>query len=131
MLTANQATFAIQLLPFYDDFLFMDFGGFISTDLPCTQKTVNYINNLLIVNCWYPYTIEGNNYTLNLTLDTKFFTNGSKVSVTLPASGMNAKLTSDGNYNMYYPLNIMVIVLDAIAIIVLLLTCITERMIGV
>jgi hypothetical protein len=109
----------------------MDFGGYISTDLPCDTRKVNYINNLLMVYCWYSSTIEGNNYTLNLTLDSKFFTNGSKVSISLPASGMNAKLTYDSNSNLSTPMQYMVILLDAIAIIILFISCVTERMIGV
>ena len=131
VLSANQALFAIDLQPYYSDYLFMDFGGFVSTNLPCDSKQLSYLNNLLMFNCWYPSTIEGNTYTLNLTLDSKFFTNGSKISITLPASGMNAKLTYDSNYALNSPLSLMVIVLDVIAIIVFFVSAVTERMIGV
>lgn len=109
----------------------MDFGGLVSTDLPCNQIKTNYINDLLMVYCQYPYTIEGKSYTLNLTLDTKFFTNGSTVSIKLPASGMNAKLTYDSNYSLSNSLSIIVLILDVVAIITLIATSITERMIGV
>jgi hypothetical protein len=44
---------------------------------------------------------------------------------------MNAKLTYDSNYVLNGPLSIIVVILDVVAIIVLLLSSITERMIGV
>jgi hypothetical protein len=53
------------------------------------------------------------------------------MKIKLPAVGMNAKLTYDTNYSMSFPLSVLVIILDVFAIIVLFVTCITERMIGV
>jgi uncharacterized Tic20 family protein len=44
---------------------------------------------------------------------------------------MNAKLTFDANYSLNFPLSMLVIVLDVIAIIIFIISCITERMIGV
>lgn len=109
----------------------MDFGGFTTTNMPCSSILTNYLNNLLIIKCIYTSTIEGNNYTMNLTLDTKFFVNGSKITINLPASGMNAKLTYDSNYKLTPVLDIVIVILDVIAVIALLISCITERMIGV
>lgn len=109
----------------------MNFATYLSTDMPCSKVYTKYSGGLLIVSCDYTQTVETYSYTLNLTLDSKFFSNTSKITITLPASGMNAKLTYDNNYKMTYPLEIIVIILDVIAIVVMFITSITERMIGV
>lgn len=44
---------------------------------------------------------------------------------------MNAKLTYDSNNSVNYPLEVVVIVLDALAVLVLFISCISERMIGI
>ncbi len=44
---------------------------------------------------------------------------------------MNAKLTYDYNNSINYPLEIIVIVLDVLAIIVMFASCVSERMIGI
>ena len=64
-------------------------------------------------------------------MDQKYFTNTSYLSVTVPASGMNAKLTYDDNNGLYRIKNITLIVLSGLAIIFVFISTITERMIGV
>lgn len=63
-------------------------------------------------------------------LDPTLFYN-SKLSVSIPASGMNAKLTYDANNTVNKPLEIIVIILDVLAIIVMFASCVSERMIGI
>lgn len=53
------------------------------------------------------------------------------VSTTIPASGMNAKLTYDSLNSAHQPLEIIVIVLCVLALIVMMLTSVSERMIGI
>jgi len=57
VVNANQAEFGIRLSPYYSYFETMNFANFISTTLPCTKLSTRYSQNLLIVNCDYPYTI--------------------------------------------------------------------------
>lgn len=55
-------------------------------------------------------------------LDPSIFYN-SKLYLQIPASGMNGKLTYDYANNVNYPMEIIVIILDVIAIIVMFLSC--------
>lgn len=71
--------------------------------MPCNNMTVKYQSPLLIVNCDYNKTIEGDTYPLTLTFDNKFF-NNTPATLSIPTSGMNAKLTLDSNYAMTFPL---------------------------
>lgn len=67
---------------------------------------------------------------MTLNLDPKYFYNKT-LSIKIPTSGMNAKLTYDSFNQINYPMEIIVIVLDVLAIIVLFLSAISERMIGI
>lgn len=67
---------------------------------------------------------------MTLNLDPKYFYNKT-LSIKIPTSGMNAKLTYDSVNQINYPMEIIVIVLDVLAIIVLFLSAISERMIGI
>lgn len=66
-----------------------------------------------------------------MQLDPNIFYNAN-VSVTIPASGMNAKLTYDSANDTNFPLEIIVIILDVLALVVLLASAgFSERMIGI
>lgn len=108
----------------------MDFIKFMNTSLPCVSTSSVYRGGLLILYCSYPHTIEGGSYPVTINLDPSLFKN-SQVSLVVPTSGMNAKLTYDSNYQANYPLDVIVIILDVLAVIVLFASSVTERMIGV
>jgi hypothetical protein len=78
----------------------------------------------------YNSTIEGNTYDFTLTLDPNYVYN-TTLTVVIPASGMNAKLTYDKYNSLNHPLEIIVIVLVCFALIAMFCSCITERMIGI
>lgn len=63
-------------------------------------------------------------------MDPNVFYN-TTLNVQIPASGMNAKLTYDSANSVNYPFEIIVIVLDVLAIIIMFASCISERMIGI
>ena len=66
-----------------------------------------------------------------MQLDPNVFYDTS-VSATIPASGMNAKLTYDELNESNFPLEVIVIILDVLALAVLLVSAgISERMIGI
>ncbi len=69
--------------------------------MPCTSgKTIGMQGQYLVFTCPYTESIEGSTYSLSLRMDQNFFTNSSYLTISIPASGMNAKLTYDNNYNM-------------------------------
>lgn len=59
------------------------------------------------------------------------FLNNSYLYATIPAVGMNAKLTYDNNYGLNNIQNILVILVSVYAVFLLFLSTISERMIGV
>lgn len=67
---------------------------------------------------------------MKLKLDPNVFYN-TTLNVQIPASGMNAKLTYDANNTINYPMEVIVIVLDVLAIVVMFASCVSERMIGI
>ena len=90
----------------------------MSHDVPADEYNATYEDGMLILDFAYTRTIEGEDFTASFTFDPDIFYN-TTVSVAIPASGMNAKLTYDSNTSLYEPLGIIVIVLDLLAIIVL------------
>jgi hypothetical protein len=72
----------------------------------------------------YNKTIEGDTYDISVTLDPNIFHN-TVLSTSIPTSGMNAKLTYDSLNSMNYPMQIVVIVLDCLAILIMFATCIS------
>lgn len=64
-------------------------------------------------------------------MDTFYYLNNSYLYATIPALGMNAKLTFDRNYGMNNIANILVIAISVYAVILMFISTISERMIGV
>jgi len=64
-------------------------------------------------------------------MDNFYYLNNSYLYATIPALGMNAKLTYDSNYGMNNFANILVIAISVYAVILMFLSTISERMIGV
>lgn len=137
-LTANRAVFAIKLSPYYAAYDLINFENVATTDLPCTSISYGYASQVLSITCDYSTTIEGKTYTLTLDLSSKFYSavrllqTGVSVTVSLPASGMNAKLTYDSSSTRTnQPFQVLLIVLDVLALIVLGVSMASERLIGV
>ena len=64
-------------------------------------------------------------------MDNGYFTSTSFVSASLPASGMNAKLTYDSTTHLYSFKKGLVIAVSILAVILLFPPMVSERMIGV
>ena len=64
-------------------------------------------------------------------MDQRYFTSKSFLTATLPASGMNAKLTYDSDTDLYWYKDVLVIIVAALAFAIALASMVTERMIGV
>ena len=58
-------------------------------------------------------------------MDQRYFTSLSFLTATLPASGMNAKLTYDSNNNLYDFQDILIIILAAAAVAVAFISVIS------
>lgn len=128
--TANRMQVGIKFSPSYSQLSLINFKQYLSTNVPYTNMNQTFADGVLLLEFDYNRTIEAEFFDLNLTLDPNIFYN-SKLSVQIPASGMNAKLTYDSNNTVNYPLEIVVYVLDALAVLVLFISCISERMIGI
>lgn len=103
----------------------------MTTDVPNTGYKTTYSDNGLVTILYnYNQTIQGNTYSVKITLDPNYFHN-TILSTSIPASAMNAKLTYDSYNQINYPMKIVVIILDCVAIIVMFLSCVSERMIGI
>ena len=109
------------------------FTTYLTTDMPCTTSgiTTKIDRNYLVFECPYTQTVEGNTYSLSLQMDQRYFTSSSYLSATLPASGMNAKLTYDSNTSLYTFENILVMIVAVVSVLFALISVISERMIGV
>lgn len=59
------------------------------------------------------------------------FLSNSYLYAMIPALGMNAKLTLDSNYGMSNIASVLVIIISVYAVILMFVTTISERMIGV
>ena len=104
----------------------------IVTSMPCSTKNSTYFtHNYLVFRCPYTRTVEGESFSLSSQLDQRYFTSSSYLTVTLPASGMNAKLTLDTNTALYQFNRPLVYVIVGSALLVALLSVLCERMIGV
>jgi len=75
--------------------------------------------------------MEGNTYNFTLQMDSFYYMNNSYLYATIPALGLNAKLTYDSNYRMNNIAKILVITISVYALILMFITTISERMIGV
>jgi hypothetical protein len=64
-------------------------------------------------------------------MDNFYYINNSYLYATIPALGMNAKLTYDNNYRMNKIADILVIAISVYAIILMFISTVSERMIGV
>jgi cysteine-rich repeat protein len=102
ILTENAAEFGFSLSPYYSAYSTMNFSSLLTTNMPCTTgKSIHMDELFLVFKCPYTESIEGNSYSLSLQMDQRFFTTASYLSATLPASGMNAKLTFDSSMTAY------------------------------
>ena len=103
--------------------------------MPCsTSMIVKYDSedsDYILFDCPYTEAVEGNTYSMTLQMDQKYFTSTSYLTASLPASGMNAKLTYDSTNGGNKVKGILVIVAVGLALLVLILSTASERMIGV
>ena len=102
-LDSNKVEFGIGLSTYFTNFNYMMFDTHVTTDLPCISGglALRMDRNYLVLECDYSQTIEGNSYSLSLQMDQQYFTSLSYLTATLPASGMNGKLTYDNNTYLY------------------------------
>ena len=130
VLTGNIMKVGIKIEPKYDQFTQINFKDYFTSDVPSTNYNATYVDGLLILDFEYDRTIEGEDFTALMVLNPAIFYNAN-VAVAIPASGMNAQLTYDSYYQANYPLQIIVIVLDVLAVLVLFASVLSERMIGI
>lgn len=101
--------------------------------MPCINggPSLSHDGTYLLIYCEYNQSIEGNTFNFTLQMDTFYYLNSSHLYATIPALGMNAKLTYDNNYGMNNIQNILVMLVSILAILILFISTISERMIGV
>ena len=122
----NAVEIALKLQPPNTVYKTLNWAINVITDLPCVNGADIYHNGEhLIVNCIYSQALEGNTYNFSLQMDNYYYLNNSYLYATVPALGMNAKLTYDSNYGMNNIQNILVIVVSVYAVVLMFVSTIS------
>ena len=127
VLDQNKVQIALILSPENTYYTSLNWKINIQSNLSCINggPEINHDGKYLYVTCDYNDTIEGQTFNFTLQMDNFYYLNNSYLYATIPALGMNAKLTYDSGTGLRNIQSILVMLVSILAVVILFISTIS------